>query len=112
VRQYVDLDGEVDVDELDDEQLLACVEEARRRGLLDGPLISKDTREIVVTAYQDILRGRGHKAVEGIELALVEGREELMDGWRAAREGRWNDAICHLDKVIDPQAFRKSAKAR
>lgn len=48
VREYVDVDAEVDVDDLDDEELMACVEEARKRGLLGKE--RKDTRDVLDTA--------------------------------------------------------------
>lgn len=96
----VDVDVAVEIDELEDDELLACVQEARKRGLLGQE--SGDTRNVLDTAIRDLMAKRYAKAIEAIEAAAFAGREDLLAAWQAAREGRWNDAICSLDKVVAP----------
>lgn len=100
VSTTVDVDVDVDIDELDDDELLACVEEARRRGLLGSE--GKDTRDVLDTALRDLMAKRYDKAINAIEDAAFAGREDLLNAWQSARDGRWNDAICFLDKVVAP----------
>jgi hypothetical protein len=100
VTTKVDVDVDVEIQDLDDDELLACVEEARSRGLLGTE--SKDNRDVLETALRDPMSKRYATAIEGIEKAAFAGREDLLAAWQAARDGRWNDAICWLDKVVAP----------
>lgn len=105
VRQYVDVDADIDIANLLDEEILACVQEARNRGLISSSPPAE--RTLLETAMQDIMCRRYEAAIAGIEKAMFDDREDLAEGWRAARRGDWNTAICCLDRFVNPSDLPK-----
>ena len=104
-RQTVDVDVEatVEISELSDDQLNACLTEAHRRGLFDAPPIAGERKVLLEETLEELLRGRHSRALERFEAALLTGQHwAVVDAWRALNEGRNSQAICFLDRALDP----------
>ncbi len=97
-------DVEVDVDDLDDEALLACVEEAGRRGLTT---LSPGMRDGMKDVLSELLRKRHQKAFDLFEKAYF-AESAFLDAYRAMQAGDWNAAIAFLDRGLDPGPSAKA----
>jgi hypothetical protein len=99
VDEYVE--AEVRSDELDDEDLMVFVDEAKRRGLIGGTAVGS-RRERMVDVYQALVANRHRGILEKFERALfpLEEDQHLLDCWRALQRGEYNAAICFLDSEV------------
>src|SRR5688572_5276440 len=73
VDEYVE--AEVRSDELDDEDLMVFVDEAKRRGLLGGTTVGS-RRERMVDVYQALVANRHRGILEKFERALFPQEED------------------------------------
>lgn len=100
VEVTTDADVDIEIEDLSDEELGHCVEEARKRGL--GSALGS-RRDRLVPIYEDLVVGRTAKALENFERALfAEEDGYLLDCWNSLREGKWSAAICALDSAVYP----------
>lgn len=99
VDDYVS--GEVDVSDLSDEDLMACVAEAKSRGLLGGVAVGS-RRERLHDVYQDLVANRRRGILEAFERAIfpLEEDHHLLECWRALQRGEYAAAICFLDGEV------------
>jgi hypothetical protein len=99
VDEYVD--AEVRINELDDEDLMAFVDEAKRRGLLGGTKVGS-RRERMVDVYQALVANRYRGILEKFELAIFphEDDQHLLECWRALQRGEYGAAVCFLDAEV------------
>ena len=98
-----DVDVDIDIDELDDDDILECVAEAKKRGLVGGN--SKSRRDRLAFVYEDLVAGRTRGALANFEAAIFDDDETgLFDAWQALRDGKWSAAICRLDSAVYARA--------
>ena len=105
VSEYVDVD--IQLDELEDDELLACVEEARSRGLIGK--LTKSRRDRIALVYENLVAGRTSRALLDFEAAMFsEDDAGLLDAWQSLREGKWSAAICQIDSEV----YRDTPRAK
>lgn len=101
--QYVDVDFDIPIDELSDEELKGCIDEAKKRGLLIGGGATGTRRDRLLPIYEALVARRINPetiAAEFEQALFDENDIGLFRCWHALREGNWSEAICALDSEI------------
>ena len=114
VEAHVDkhVEAEVDISDLPDEELMACVEEARTRGLLGGvPVGSR--RDRLLDVYHALVARRHGNVLEAFERAVFPYEDDwhLVECWRALQRGEYSAAVCFLDREIYSESKKAKAEA-
>lgn len=96
----IEIDIEEYLDEVDDSTI---VEEFISRGLsLKNAEVSVD-KDLASDALGYLMARRHDRAVDAIRAVIAAIiPEHLLAAYEAAKEGRYSDAICELDHVIEP----------
>lgn len=99
VDTTVDVDFDVEISDLSDDELMACVDEARERGLLG--VVAGPVRDRLAPIYDDLLCRRTDHALARFEAAIFSGGDaDMLEAHDALKRGSWSEAIVYLDKVI------------
>lgn len=103
VNERVDVDVDIMVSDLDDDDLRACMEEARTRGLLNGYVGQNDQRKALDGVLHDLMARRYANVMTEFEEAMFgEENSGFLAAYRAMLVGDWSKAILELDYALYP----------
>jgi hypothetical protein len=107
VHIHETVDVEIKIDDLDDDELVACVDEAVRRCLIGTTKPGKDRKQLLDELLHDLMSGRWVGALERFEIAMFGNEGRLLDTYRALRAEDFQAAMVHLDYAIHPVGLDK-----